>query len=109
MTAELKRLLQVTRRLAIKSEDLDEFVHETAQEINLDRLNALEHPDDEDEHIREVEVYASEINNGGVEYQLAFLLRHRPFEAVKQLLAARVRLPDPGAQGRSRRRKSASG
>jgi len=87
MSAELKRLLPIAHCLNFKSEDLDDFVHATAQAINLDRLNTLEDEGAQNEHILEVEVYAAEINIGGVEDQLEFLLRHNSFDEVERMLA----------------------
>jgi hypothetical protein len=46
-----------------------------AQECGLGDLNELEDPDEQEAHIGSVEESASEINNGGLEEQIRFLLK----------------------------------
>ena len=74
MTNDLPFLL----RLAEQSGDdavLDELVHETAQELSISALNELAGPAQQEEHISTIETLASDINNGGFERQIEYLLR----------------------------------
>jgi hypothetical protein len=74
MSDELTSLLP----LAIQYGDdaiLDELVHETAQEMSLGQLNELADPAEQEEHIAAIESQASDINNGGFERQIEYLLR----------------------------------
>jgi hypothetical protein len=65
-------------RLAEQTGDdaiLDELVHETAQELGLSDLNEIGGLSKQEEHLAAVEAQASEINNGGFERQIEYLLQ----------------------------------
>ena len=53
---------------------LDDMVHDTAQSGGLDELNTLDSDDDQEDHISGIESGASEVNNGGYEDQIDYLL-----------------------------------
>lgn len=61
------------RDCEIDESELDDEVHTTLQECELDTLNSLTGEDDQEDHIDAVEKAASTINNGGFSSQLAFL------------------------------------
>lgn len=70
--------LSLLLRLAEQSGDdaiLDELVHDTAQETGLNSLNELPDPADQEDHISAIEGQASDINNGGFERQIEYLLQ----------------------------------
>ena len=73
MSDELANLL----RQAERSDDdsaLDELVHETVQEVGLPALNELPDLAEQESHISDKERQASQINNGGFERQIEYLL-----------------------------------
>lgn len=53
---------------------LDDLVHETTQAESLDELNSTDDPARQEAIIASSEGYGSEINNGGFEDQIAYLL-----------------------------------
>lgn len=83
---QIDKLVKLAERLGLQPVDLDELVHDLAQELGLDRLNALEDPADQDGHISEQESTASAINNGGLDSQIEFLMEHNGQEVVEQLI-----------------------
>jgi hypothetical protein len=89
MTAE--GLLRLAESLGLGPEDLDEAVHELAQEIALGGLNALGDPGDQEGHIAGQEATASDVNNGGLGSQLSFLLAHCSAEQVEGIVRRAAR------------------
>ncbi len=53
---------------------LDDLVHSIAQDNERDELNRLDRAEDQDEQIGSVEKNAAEINNGGHEAQISYLV-----------------------------------
>ena len=53
----------------------DELVYEIVQEVGLGALNELSDPADQESHIADRELQASQINNGGYERQIEYLLQ----------------------------------
>ena len=49
-------------------------------------LNSLEDEGDQEEHITTQEAWASDINNGGLGAQVAFLVEHNGHEGTRDLL-----------------------
>src|SRR5690348_10089384 len=82
----LMNLVDLAEELGLESSDLDDVVHDCAQDGGLDVLNTLVGEDDQEEHIREVEADTSSINNGGLEAQIDFLLTHNGHAEVRALL-----------------------
>jgi hypothetical protein len=74
MASDLSSLLRLAEQ---RGDDtiLDELVHDTAQEAGLIDLNALPAPAEQEQHISAIESQASEINNGGFERQIEYLLQ----------------------------------
>jgi hypothetical protein len=83
---EVEQIENVAIELGLDAEDLDEVVHDLAQEVALDELNTLEKQDDQEEHVSEREAFASDINNGGLADQIEFLLQHNSADEVRKLL-----------------------
>jgi hypothetical protein len=83
---EVEQLVAVCEVRRLEPGDLDTAVHDLAQEIGLGELNSRKDEDDQEEHIATQEAAASDINNGGLEAQVAFLLEHNGFEATRELL-----------------------
>ncbi|MCI0362129.1 MAG: hypothetical protein L0211_26910, partial [Planctomycetaceae bacterium] len=54
---------------------LDELVHDTAQEVGMCVLNEIADPAGQESHLSAIEAAASEINNGGFERQIEYLLQ----------------------------------
>lgn len=84
--AAVVRLVRLANSLRLTPADLDEIVHDFAQEGDLEDLNNLESEDDQENHITQVESDASEINNKGLEGQLKFLLEQTDEEHIAVLL-----------------------
>jgi hypothetical protein len=80
------RLVALAESLGVQDEDLDSAVHEMVQESALDKLNSLDEPEDQEEHIEAGEHRASEINNRGLPAQIAFLLEHLSEGEVEQVI-----------------------
>jgi hypothetical protein len=72
---EVRELLKHARQVGEPEGSLDDLVHDTAQDVGLGDLNELDDPDEQESHIGSVEESTSEINNGGLEEQLRFLLK----------------------------------
>ncbi len=83
---DLARLVRLAGSLGIPDDALDDAVHDCAQAEGLDELNALEDPDEQEDHISERERVASAINNGGFESQIEYLLEHTSVEEVERLI-----------------------
>lgn len=73
---EVDDLVSLARGLRIRPEELDDLVHDLAQEVELDALNGIDDEDAQEEHIATRERYASCINNGGLAMQIEFLTKH---------------------------------
>jgi hypothetical protein len=69
----LVRIRKACKRLRITQEDLDELVHEAAQEANT-RLNQTADEKRQERLISSAEQHAASVNNGGRASQLAYLL-----------------------------------
>lgn len=82
----VEQLLALAEELGLEPADLGDAVHDLAQEVGLAELNSLEEDVDQDEHITTQEVRASDINNSGLESQVAFLLEHNGHEDTRRLL-----------------------
>lgn len=70
--------LRLLLRLAEQTGDdaiLDELVHETAQELGLSDLNEIGDLSEQEEHLAAVEAQANDMNNGGWERQIEYLLQ----------------------------------
>ncbi len=83
---EVERLVILADELGLEASDLDDAIHDLAQEIGLDDLNSLEDGDDQEAHIAAVERAASNINNGDIENQIEYLLDNDTPESVEELL-----------------------
>ncbi len=70
----LARIRKECKRLRITQEDLDEVVHEAAQEDNT-RLNQTSDARRQERLITSAEQHAASVNNGGRASQLAYLLK----------------------------------
>lgn len=89
LQTQVAQLQQVASQLHSDEDALDELVHETAQEVGLDTLNTLAADAAQDAHITTIEQAASEINNGGFETQLVYLLAARVSpETIREHLQA---------------------
>jgi hypothetical protein len=71
---QVSELVAYAKQVGASEDALDDLVHDAAQESRLPELNALADPGDQERHIEAAEVMASEVNNGGLEEQLRFLL-----------------------------------
>jgi hypothetical protein len=72
-----KQVLELTafaKQVGAPEDVLDDLAHDVAHETRLSILNALADPDAQERHIEDTEAMASEVNNGGLEDQLRFLL-----------------------------------
>jgi hypothetical protein len=79
-------LVDLAEKLGLESSDLDDAVHDCAQDASLDVPNTLERDDEQEQHITEVEADAASINNRGLEGQIDFLLKHNGHAEVRALL-----------------------
>ena len=70
----LLQLQELARKLPEGA--LDDAVHDCAQNVNLGELNSLEGEADQEAHISAHESDASDVNNGGSDRQVAYLLKH---------------------------------
>ena len=73
-------------QLGLEEDALDDAVHECAQAGSLDELNSTDDDAEQEDIISSSEIDASEINNGGVESQIEYLLRHNDAATVEQLI-----------------------
>lgn len=58
----------------IEEPDLDELVHESAQDFSLSELNSISDSDLQESHIHSREKMASVVNNSGMLAQVNFLI-----------------------------------
>jgi hypothetical protein len=68
------RLVALCEELCLGDDALDEVVHDLAQEDTLDELNGTDNEDEQEDIISGSEERAGDINNGGFEDQVKFLL-----------------------------------
>jgi hypothetical protein len=78
VTHEGTRLAALARRLGVPGGALDEEVHALAQELTLTERNAVGGPGGQEDLLAGSERRAADVNNGGLDAQLAFLLEHNP-------------------------------
>jgi hypothetical protein len=90
MARGTKRLLALALALGLAEDALDEEVHALAQELTLGLLNATDDPAGQEAVIAGSERLAAEVNNGGLDAQLAFLLGHNAPQEVEALLRRRA-------------------
>jgi hypothetical protein len=84
--SEIADAVEEAEDRGLTEQDLDEPVHDLVQELGLGELNSIEDEDEQEGHISAGERFASRINNGGLERQVAFLLQHNGgLEGVRQL------------------------
>jgi hypothetical protein len=81
-----ERLMALAEGLGLEPADLDDAVHDLAQEVGLGELNGLGNAQDQEEHIAAQEASASHTNNGGLDAQVAFLLEHNGHDGTRRLL-----------------------
>ena len=79
--AHVQRLIALVITPETPENALDELVHDHAQEQDLDDLNTEEDESHQEKAIGETERSASDINNGGFESQIRFLLTCYNMEA----------------------------
>jgi hypothetical protein len=82
----LERLVELAEGLGVDETDLDEVVHECAQGETLDELNGTDAVEEQEEIISGSEERASEINNGGLESQIEYLLLRNSEAEVEELI-----------------------
>jgi hypothetical protein len=86
------RLVALAEGLGLISEDLDEFVYESTNEVAASRVNEGDFPEDEDWYKAyarlhdEADKQASKINDGDMEGQLAYLLERSSEEGLALLM-----------------------
>ena len=85
---QMTRLLSLVVSLGLEEDALDDAVYDCAQEESLGSLNAEEDPEEQETIIGESESRASEINNGGFESQIEYLLENSGYEETERLLRA---------------------
>jgi len=78
---KVDRLLKMASEVGIADDDLDEAVYDAAQESGLGTLNTIEGAVAQESHIAGKERSASDINNGGLESQIRYLLEGGTTEA----------------------------
>jgi hypothetical protein len=89
---QVLELTAYAKQVEAPEDVLDNLVHDAAQESRLLVLNTLADPDEQERHIEATEAMASEVNNGGVEEQLRFLLDEEvPPERIREELNKRPR------------------
>jgi hypothetical protein len=88
---EADELGTLAESLGLPEDALDGAVHDAAQEETLDRLNATEGEDGQEDVLSAAERKASEVNNGGVRSQIEYLLEGLDREAVERLIRGGVR------------------
>ena len=69
------RLVCEVEQAGLPCDDLDDLVHDLAQEGGLGELNGIEDEDDQEKHIATVEVGASDTNNGGLSKQIEYIIK----------------------------------
>lgn len=72
----ISRLTRLAELVGLDSSGFDDLVHDLAQEEGLTELNELEQEDEQEDCLSSWESYASDINNGGLESQLLYLLNN---------------------------------
>jgi hypothetical protein len=87
---EVEQLLALAKALGLEPDDLDDAVHDLAQEVGPVELDILE--DElgeeayEEEYITAQEEWAIELYCRGLEDQVAFLLEYNGYEGTRELL-----------------------
>jgi hypothetical protein len=81
----------------VSEADLDEYVQEAAQQLNLSALNRWVGAKDQEDAIVVAEQVASNINNDGMTSQLLFLRMTTPWEAFGPELCKQLNVTVPSA------------
>lgn len=83
---DLRTLLDFCAQRGLKSDDLDDLVYDAVANDALPDINAESNDDGQEGLICDAEANASDINNGGLEEQLSFLLHGSNVNEVIQAL-----------------------
>jgi hypothetical protein len=84
--AELDRLIGLTIELGLPEDALDDAVYDCTQDQTLGELNATDDKDKQEHIIGSSEERASNVNSGGIESQIEYLLQHNDAATVVQLI-----------------------
>jgi hypothetical protein len=84
--AGLERLVQLANELRLPQDALDAAVHDCAQDETLGELNATDSKGEQGKIISSSTERAANINNGGIESQIEYLLQHNDAATVEQLI-----------------------